>query len=304
VTTTAALQAALAAGPATIRLCPATTYTGNFTISRNVTVIGAGPESNILTAGGHGRVLTLGRRVSQVELHQVAITGGDAAYGAGILARGALLLRGCRVSGNRASISGGGLYTLASTTLVNTVVTDNTAINGGGISVDSGTLTLLGSSRVEDNTASNPTTGGLGGGIFGMGVTDASATITLRDASLVRRNRAVSTGAIRGGSGGGIHAQNHVTVRLQDDSRIEDNDADTGGGIDLWGSPGGGPVNSLALLELRQRSAVTGNRATNVGGGIHAIGRSTVQIRDQAQVTANTPDNCEPTVPTSTSTCQ
>jgi hypothetical protein len=301
VTTTAALQAALAAGPATIRLCPATTYTGTFTISRNVTVIGSGPESSILDAGGRGRVLTIRRRVRQVALHQLGITGGLATYGGGIIAHdGALLLRGCRVAGNRATVTGGGLATDVSTTLVDTVVAGNTAFGGGGIHLSGGTLTLLGSSRIEDNTATNASTGVIGGGIFGQGFAGDSATITLRDASVVRGNRAESTGPVRGGTGGGINAQNHVTVRLHDDSRIEDNEADFGGGIALVGDPRA----ALPLLELRQRSVMTGNRATNPGGGIHAFSGATVQIRDQSQVTANAPDDCEPTFPTPNGTCQ
>ena len=130
----------------------------------------------------------------------------------------------------------------------------------------------------------NNTTTGIGGGIYG-----SAATITLRDTSEVTANT--------GESGGGIYAA-ASTVTLLGQSRLHANTAaQTGGGIRLDDS---------SPLELREQSAITANTARqnsgDSGGGIYSQG-SSVQIQDQAQVTGNSPDNCEPNISPPNGTC-
>jgi hypothetical protein len=169
--TTAALQAALApGGPATIELCPDTTYQGTFIISRDVTIVGAGAASSILDGGGSGPVVTVANGVT-AELQALRITGGAA------------------VSGGGASIG-----TNATLTLREAEVTGNTAtISGGGFNVSNGTLVLAGASRVVDNQS-----GGVGGGIRAF-----NSTITLLDTSAITGNQADPNNP---NSGGGIFA--------------------------------------------------------------------------------------------------
>jgi predicted outer membrane repeat protein len=286
--TSPTLQAALTAGPDTIHLCPNTTYPGTFTIARDVTVIGAGDTSSVLDGNGSGPVITVTSAVTGAQLRTLGIRGGlrtgVAERGAGILNQGGLLLTGVRVANNTAN-SGGGIATTGILTLVDSVVIDNTGIfvAGGILAENGGSVTLEGSSRVEDNQTTD--SGSNGGGILAQG----SATVTLRDTSLVTRNTSRS--------GAGIDARGSSIVRLHDDSRVEDNTA--------TGQGGGIAVDSDSRLELHERSVVTLNDANpgfQSGGGIITFG-GTVLILDLAQVTANTPDNCEPNISTPSGTC-
>lgn len=286
--TGAALQAALnAGGPSTIRLCPNTTYRGTFTIARPVTVIGAGATSSILDGEGAGSVVVITDAVSEtVHLHGLGIINGEAItpgieHGGGIRADGPLTVTRCRVTNNFGRYSGGGIATTSTLTLVDTVVANNESRNrGGGIHAEgSGAhVTLRGNSRVEDNR--NIDTSGGGGISMRFG-----AAVTLRDRSVVRRNESVF--------GGGIEVLSGCITILRDDSRIEGNTGRLRGG--------GVHVDSGGQLVLRERSRITGNRALEgptAGGGIYAWAGSTVDLPDAAMVTANTPDQCEPGLPT------
>ena len=155
-----ALQAALTAGPDTIRLCANTTYHGNFRINRSLTVIGAGMDSSILDGNLTGQVLRIAGGL-QVTLQQLRVTRGSSASGAGIFmepGNTVLTLQDAKVSSNTASSS------------------------GGGIRLNSGTtLAVQGSSVIENNTA-----GVSGGGIFNVSSTDA---VTFTGTSCVRGNQ-------------------------------------------------------------------------------------------------------------------
>ena len=188
--TTEALLAALGpGGPATIQLCPGTTYPGSFTIERDVTIIGAGAASTILDlAGGFGTVVTIAAGVT-VELQHLQITRGVNEQGAGIHNRGTLTLRGCLITENRATQTGGIHNRAGTVTLLDSAVTNNdSTISGGGIGNDSGTVIMLGTSRVAGNE-----TRGAGGGIF---LHTASSRVELHDDSIVTDNTAESGGGI------------------------------------------------------------------------------------------------------------
>ncbi len=161
--TTEAFQAALApGGPAVIQLCAGTAYRGNFTVNRNVTVIGAGATSTILNGGGTGRVVNVTSDVA-VELRGVQVTNGrvaDGSSGGGLRVnpRATVTLRGCLVRGNTVTNAGGGGFLSAGTlTLIDTVVSGNTAHGGGGGAASDGggsftsTLVLRGATRIEGN---------------------------------------------------------------------------------------------------------------------------------------------------------
>jgi hypothetical protein len=89
--------------------------------------------------------------------------------GGGIYAGGSTTLTDCLVEDNRAARDGGGLFVIypgAVTLAGSTQVHDNAANFGGGIHIESGTLTIAETCRVTENTAS---AAGNGGGIYNSG---------------------------------------------------------------------------------------------------------------------------------------
>jgi hypothetical protein len=200
--TTAALQAALApGGPALIRLCPGTIYTGSFLIARDLTIVGSGPTSTILSGGHIQRVVQLqsGVIASLVELQ--ITQGGLVTRGAGVSNEGSLTLTRCLVTDNEALANSGGIFCFgneATLTLDSTAVTNNRAVDaGGGISNIGGNLLLRGATVISGNRTTN--SGGRGGGIYSFG---ATADVILEGTTLISGNQAGLTNPT---SGGGIY---------------------------------------------------------------------------------------------------
>jgi hypothetical protein len=177
----------------TIRICPGL-YTGNITLDKNLTLIGAGDGNStsdtLVQGAGGGAVVTIGSG-HRVSLQDLRITGGSArTHAGGIDNFGALTLTGCTIFANTGS-AGGGIFNDAGGTLTlnDCAVTGNTASDGGGI-LTAGALTLT-NSTVSVNTARD-----LGGGIA-----NSQARVTLDGASRVVGNQ---TGSQSPASGGGI----------------------------------------------------------------------------------------------------
>jgi hypothetical protein len=215
--TAAALHAALEpGGPATIQLCPHTTYRGTFFIARNVTVLGAGVNSTVLDGGGNDNVVSVRASVTAAILGRVRITNARTVTGfdVGVFNAGTLTLIESTVIDNQAAA--GGLYNMngATLTLSRCTVTNNEGNTGGGIS-NEGTLTVI-ESVLSGNRALSS-----GGGIYNW-----SGTVTLID-SVVAGNMAEI-------DGGGIlnAAQADAKLLLRGASRVTNNEAgNDGGGI-------------------------------------------------------------------------
>jgi hypothetical protein len=176
----------------TIYICPGT-YDETIVITKKLTLIGAGAEDTILSAGGMGRVVTIAREID-VHLEGLTITGGDArvdpdpADGGGIRNdAGTLSITDCVVLKNHAA-RGGGIFNLDGiVSIENSEVKGNVAdLSGGGIHNGFGTVTLGSGAIVTDNDAANPPGGGTGGGIFNdlgrvTGATESSVTLNRPD---------------------------------------------------------------------------------------------------------------------------
>jgi predicted outer membrane repeat protein len=235
-TDAAALVSALANASPGDTLAIEGTCTGSLDIAKDITLAGTGAA----TLDGQGqaiRVITI-RAGATVAISGLTITGGQGFAGVGIHNLGTLTLANSSVSGNVATLWGGGIYNRngATLTLVDTAVTGNSAgENGGGIYND-GTLTLTDSSVSGNN-------GGLGGG----GVLNSSFGALTLTRGLVKGNTAQY--------GGGLANNGALTV---DDTSFESNTASYGGGLHLGG---GG-----ALIE---RTTIAGNSATADGGGVN-----------------------------------
>lgn len=186
------------------------------------------------------------------------------------------------ISGNRASVYGGGVYAAdgASMTMTGgviggaTVAEGNTAPSGGGVYVTGANadFTMTGG-VISFNTASVSNYGG--GGVFIDG-----SNFTMRDGA-IRSNTA-------NGDGGGVYIFNNnsltsVTTNTftMENGTISGNTATrNGGGLYL------NAVNQNISVFNMVSGAITGNTATN-GGGIYGAGNSMINIQD-GTVSGNT----------------
>lgn len=109
--------------------------------------IAGGNEPLLYSEGGGIKSLDF------LTLESMEVTGNRADLGAGIYARGVLLMRNSTVSANAADLDGGGVYTSATTSITNSTISGNSAdVEGGGVflkSVNSG----LYNTTITRNTA-------------------------------------------------------------------------------------------------------------------------------------------------------
>jgi ferredoxin len=153
-------QAVTASAPgSTIRICAG--FFRSVTISKNVTLVGAGSQIGGTTLKGRGvaRLVTVNPGVS-AELVDLALDDGFSVDdGGACLNQGTLKMTNCLVSDSVAQQRGGGIFNAsgASLTLVNTRVTGNAAnLDGGGIFNDvAATVSLEAGSEVSGNAPQN-----------------------------------------------------------------------------------------------------------------------------------------------------
>lgn len=141
-------------------------YQENLTISHTVTLKGSSKTPGVVIDGHQaGRTVVIGDGVTAT-LDHLTVTGAYTNLGAGgVLDQGYLTMTNCTVAGNRADgfYGGGGLWVGGSVfgrtaNLTNVTICDN---NGGGITVDGGSLTLV-NCTISNNTGF----GSNGAGIF------------------------------------------------------------------------------------------------------------------------------------------
>ncbi len=167
-----------------------------------------------------------------------------------------LTLQNSTVAGNTSVNSGGGIYSRAKLTVIDSTIEENTGRSGGGISAES-EVDMRGST-VSDNIASN----GSGGGLLVAPDIKYSAAI---ENSTITGN--ISQGASRGG---GIFATGFTAIR---NSTVTDNHSEglnTGGGVFFAHNPDGG--SRLTLTS----TLVSGNFAGKYAQGIQSSATITV----------------------------
>lgn len=190
------VQAAIdAATPgATIRLC-AQLHQGAFDITKNLTLegVGASPAQTVLRHPGPSFIDTDSGVTTT--LRNLTVTGLTSGVFGAIRNRGAMTLERVHVTNNRTSTSGnlaGGMLNAGTTlTLIDCLVRDNRADQGGGIATGPSNITTLIRTQVEFNEA----TRGGGGGI----TNGSNAVLNVTDNSRIRANTA--SGAVPLGGG-------------------------------------------------------------------------------------------------------
>jgi CSLREA domain-containing protein len=238
--------------------------TGDWDITEDLTLSGAGRATTIVDANGLARAFHI-LDFSDAHISGVTIRNGNAGAnnGGGILLSSSTLhFTNSRISDSTA-VEGGGLYVAgsASATLTNSRVDGNFATdNGGGLSVD-GEATLI-ESRVDHNIGDY-----LGGGFYVEG------SVIIRD-SRIDANTAVP------GAGLYFYSFGDGTII---NSLISGNIA-TG----LTASGGGINNNGDTLVVIN--STLSGNSAEVSGGGLYSVGTThlyNVTITDNAADTDN-----------------
>ncbi|HEY3840209.1 MAG TPA: choice-of-anchor Q domain-containing protein [Bryobacteraceae bacterium] len=243
--------------PATITLT-----SGGLTINQNLAVNGPGASNLSLNGNLSNTVLTISA-AAQVNVTGVTITGGAltspfGGMGGGIANSGTLTLINTVVSGNTASVlrdgNGGGISNSGMLTIINSAITGNTASStdfggeGGGI-YNTSTLVVVNSSFTGNAAASNNATGGA---IYSTG------TVVLTN-SVVSANSSAGRAA-------GIYSTGSLTIS---NTRISANVAGAnGGGIYTSGTA------SVANTTLSENTCF--GPGTAVGGGVYNSGTLTL----------------------------
>lgn len=240
--------------------------------------------------GGKMASIQQGGAISSLEILTVSdsvITGNMAGSGGGIHIQalsGASTIQNSTVSGNTSTnVEGGGggggiraaIYSGASLTIVNAVVSGNSAgIDGGGLlanTLSDASLTL------QDSTFSGNSTNYRGGGISIH--TYVGATTTIQSCT-ISGNSSID-GADNSGGGGGIYSRNFGTVTIQG-STLSGNSAKYDGGGVYSHSVNTGTTTI-------QNCTLSANFADRDGGGIWSYNSGALAIKN-CTVTANSAD--------------
>jgi CSLREA domain-containing protein len=124
-------------------------------------------DSSDTTGGAGGGIAIDGG--GSATLVETTVSGGTAALGGGIYNKGTLALVRSTVTGNNAS-SGGGMFmtNTATTTITNSTISENNALNDGGgiLGQNSGTLHVFSSTITGNQADSNLDGSGIGGGVY------------------------------------------------------------------------------------------------------------------------------------------
>jgi hypothetical protein len=251
--------------PRTIRL---TSGTG-LTINKNLTITGVGGV--IIDGNRTDRVFFIQVSGGTVNLSGMTITGGKTAGpGGGIaIAAGTVTLTNVVVTGNVSSavgpLGGGGIYSVGTLNVVNSIISDNAATgntsNGGGI-LSQSTLSVTGS-IIAGNTAASS-----GGGIVALSSSGSSTIINsaiVQNAALTGAGIvctcSITNSTISGNSGTGVEALSASSIITLTNVTIINNS----GGVNTGGSSSVNIRNSL----------IAGNGADVSSGG------STCQVVSQ-----------------------
>ena len=224
----------------------------------NVTI--TGPGANLLTVSGNSvsRIFTI-LEAPVVNISRMTLAGGNgvgstSGFGGAIHTQGALTLTDMGISGNGATVNGGGIEVGVDDplTAIRCVISRNTANSdssgtgrGGGINSGTGSTLVITDSVIDGNSVSGTTTAANNsGGIHSAG-------------SLALTNSTVSFNRARR-DGGGMSLSGSATIT---GCTISGNSAT---------QKGGGIMNTSAMLTLTS-STIVSNSGSGGGGGVNSL---------------------------------
>jgi len=221
----------------------------------NLTIDGLALRNGNSIDGGAIRANTF----VNVALSNSVVSGNAASVnGGGIYAVvGGITLSHVTISGNQAGNRGGGVYAVPGTVAIdNSTISGNSALQGAGICTNNGNISITNSS-VSGNSAS-----GKGGGVYTQ-----AGTVQIHYSTISGNSAAVNGGGIRSADG---------PVSL-DHSTLSANSANAaGGGISLY-----------AMSVQASYSTFNGNSAATHGGAIYA-GQTAAASLTNSTISGNT----------------
>ncbi|MFE2509442.1 hypothetical protein ACFXC9_13440 [Streptomyces naganishii] len=199
--------------------------------------------------------------VSHLTIRNGDVTGD----GGGVLVQKGGTFRGVSITvqGNTASGDGGGIDDRGTLKLTGSLITDNTALLGGGLYIEPGGTADVIRTTVRDNKANS---------FAGGGVVNDSGAITIARDLIV--GNSVATG-----DGGGLWNDGQMTVN---DSEIADNTArDHGAGV----------TNAQGGKATFNQSTIRNNRAGLQAGGIYNVNADSTVVLNVSRVVKNSSAN-------------
>jgi sugar lactone lactonase YvrE len=225
-----------------------TLTTGEFTLSKNVTIDGSALASQVAISGNNSsRSFTVNSGVTAT-LKNLTIKNGLSASGGGIANSGTLTIADSTFSNNNGSVGasdGGAIWNYGTLAITKSTFTGNIARHGGGL------WNYVGTATISDSLFTGNTASGVGGGL-GNWATSGRMTVTN---STFTNNTSASTG---GGMATGAGSIGTVA-----NSTFYNNSAVVGGAIYIGRDWTGG--SALTLLN----DTVSGNSASSSGGGVY-----------------------------------
>lgn len=189
----------------------------------------------------------------------VKVSYNEASQGAGIyVSCSELNINNGSISCNTASESGGGVYLMDSTVVIDGTVSGNKAQNGAGVYCVNSTFTLTGT--LDSNEAS-----GNGGGIYiNNGFGAENAIYAINDGAFISNNKAEN--------GGGVYCASEygsIPVFEMQGGSITENKASSGNGGGVYISGYSYESLSSPFIFRMTKGSISGNSASVSGGGVY-----------------------------------
>lgn len=274
---------------------------GDFDITQNLTITGAGQGQTIvqaaLTQGTatervfHNLTVGVSLTLEKMTIQNGTLTGtaGTNARGGGIRNDGILTLNYVSVLNNSAQQVGGGIYNAGSATL-NTVtvsgnlctIAANNCFGGGMYTIGNTASVSVGNSVFTNNISTATGAGNFSGIAAGFGKQD-TGPVTINNSTFSNNTgNGVGTG---GSQGNGVRITTTVTTNntIITNTTISNNIGNTAAGSNHFGSG-----LHLAAAATIDNVTITGNSGSNAGAGIYISIQPVVITINNSSITNNT----------------
>ncbi len=248
-------------------------------IEKDLVILGNGMRSTMLNGSGTNRAFSV-RKGASVTAKDLRVFNGVMQIGGGLRVRAGstLVLERVRIDNNRSNgvrsgQGGGGIFNQGVLSLMDCMVTENTALrgmgSGGGILNGPGGALSIMSSQITSNEANRA-----GGGIEDASGSGSAFTIMN---SKIDKNTVYDAP----GNGGGIHIGGDGSLTITGGT-VNDNRAGAEGG-GIWNGTG---TLTVVGTEVRSNTAA-GNDADQGGGGLYNNGGGTIAVSGGARISGN-----------------